>query len=140
MKIKPDTHAKWIEAQKLIPAGLKKKVIAEQVGLTQTRISQLWKTLPPEVRAEWQEKRDRATYRKRRKHSPDEYPVTLSLEVMTEYDPDVASRRKEAMLECYRQTLSIRAVAREFGVCDQRVRQILGPIKQIKRAVQEETW
>lgn len=134
MRVRPETYEKWEAAQALIPTGMPKKQIAAQVGLRPTALSQLWKTLSPEVRREWREKRDRSVTRIKEGRASDDPGVTLTLTVV-EHDPSAYERRKAEMLAYYRERLHLDEVAYRFKVSKQRVSQIIGPVKAIKREI-----
>jgi len=134
MRVKPETYEKWVKAQELIPTGLPKKEIAEQVGLRPTALSQLWKTLPAEVRREWREKRDRSVTRIKEGRASDGAGVVLTLSVV-DHDPSAYERRKAEMLAYYRECLNLDEVAHRYKISKQRVSQILGPVKKLKREI-----
>jgi len=134
VRVRPETYEKWQAAQALIPTGLPKKQIAAQVGLRPTALSQLWKTLPPEVRREWREKRDRSVTRIKEGRASDGPGVTLTLTVV-DHDASVYERRKAEMLAYYRECLNLDEVAHRYKISKQRVNQIIGPVKKIKREV-----
>lgn len=134
MRVRPETYEKWQAAQALIPTGLPKKVIAAQVGLRPTTVSQLWKTLPPEVRREWREKRDRSVTRIKEHRASADAGVTLTLAVV-DYDQAAYERRKAEMLAYYRECLNLDEVAHRYKISKQRVSQIIGPVKTIKREI-----